>query len=580
MIPQETIEEIRHKASIVGLISEYLNLKKRGNNHIGLCPFHSEKTPSFTASDEKQIFYCFGCHATGNIFTFLMKHDNLSFVEAVKAVAEKVGVKIREDKRSPLKPNRQEAIYKANTLAADYFHRQLLGRKGVKARDYLKNRGVDDAIAEEFKLGYASQSWDGLIDFLSKADLPLEVAFTAGLVMKKEHGGYYDRFRDRIICPILDIKGRAIAFGGRTMSNGVPKYLNSPESPIFRKGEILYGMYNARQAISQKSYVIAVEGYFDLMTLQRYGFKNSVATMGTAITPSHIKGLRGHAKEVYMLFDGDEAGKKAVTRVLPLFLDEAYPVKVVFMPNGMDPDDFLNREGPEALDILIKKAEPLMDYFLKSLKETSDLSVVEGKMVYLDTVIPYLSKIKNVAARGHYAGIIASVIGLGTDVVYKAIKNPKGIGRKGVPTPSETISIKTSSRAEEKILKVIISDPRFYNETVKKAIDAFKNQTFGTIGRYIIELLEKGAETIDAAALSDSDIDEKANKWLAMSIIREDGAIKDDPEKILEDCCKKVLDAGKLSDGTVRLIRQLEDAERFEEAELIRAGAEAYSPKR
>ena len=309
-IPKEKIEEVRERASIVQVINEYVPLTKRGHNHVGLCPFHSEKTPSFTVNEEKKIFYCFGCNATGNVITFLMKKDGLAFPEAVRALASRYGIAINESKREA--PDDREQIYAALKAASAYFTGVLRASAGDPAKEYLKARGMTGELAKRFHIGYATDKWDGLFNFLKKNGIGAEAACKAGLLVKKDKGpGYYDRFRNRVIFPITDVRGRIIGFGGRALDEkSLPKYLNSPESPVFKKGETLFGLYQAKEAVSKEGYVLVVEGYFDLVALHTHGFLNSVATMGTALTTDHIRTLKGYTSSIYALFDSDEAGKE------------------------------------------------------------------------------------------------------------------------------------------------------------------------------------------------------------------------------------------------------------------------------
>ncbi|MEE9591440.1 MAG: DNA primase [Thermodesulfobacteriota bacterium] len=578
MIPQEKIEEIRLRVSIVDIISEHIMLKKRGANHIGLCPFHSEKTPSFTVSEEKKIFYCFGCNAKGNVFAFLMKHENLSFPEAVMVLARRTGVHIPKEKKGYSNDGHREKMFEANRVAADYFQIQLLGRGGKEAREYLKRRGLDERTTKDFKLGYAPSLWDGLINFFSSKEIPLDVASEVGLIIKKE-GGYYDRFRERIIFPILDTGGRVIAFGGRSLSGREPKYLNSPDSPLFRKGETLYGLFQARQDIARKGFVLIVEGYFDLIALHRNGFKNCTATMGTALTSGHLKKLKGCAKEVYTLFDADEAGRKAAIRGLNLFLDENIPSKAVFIPTGMDPDEFIAKEGPGSMDKTIAQAEPLMEFFLKVLKQRFDIKTAAGKVAYMEEVIPYLRKISNITEKGHYAEMASSALGIGVDIVYTAIKETGGKAA-GHHKAYESVGMKDFTRAEEKILKVLILHPELYNNMVDVAIDRFRNAVLKDAAKYVMGLIKEEAGKIDVSSFVDAGLNEDVKNCLIRTAVEENDEIKDAPEKILKDCCKKVIASGKLREDTVKLIRQLEEAGRLKEASLVRSGAESRLVKK
>ncbi|MFQ5586564.1 MAG: DNA primase [Thermodesulfobacteriota bacterium] len=585
MIPQETIEEVRLRASIVDVISERVTLKKRGVNHIGLCPFHSEKTPSFTVSEEKKIFYCFGCQAKGNVVTFLMQYEQLSFPEAVRLLAGRVGVEIpREEKRSAAERSALEGLYEVNGIAAEFFHRQLMGRDGRKAREYLKGRGLDRESTAAFSLGYAPSSWDGLVRYLSDRRISLDDAERVGLIAKKERG-HYDRFRERLIFPIRDTNGRVIGFGGRSLSGREPKYLNSPDSPLFRKGEVLYGLCEARQAITKNGFVLIVEGYFDLIALHLNGFKNSVATMGTALTGGHIRRLRGSAREIYTLFDGDEAGRKAAVKGLDLFLDEGVPSKAVFLPSGLDPDDYIKMEGAESLKKAVADAPPLMEFFLRELAKGHDLTTAAGKVAFMEEAVPRLRRIGNVTERGHYSEMIATLLGVGVDVVYAALKSGEKKGRirpsgggEGGRSGIET-GIQNGTKGEEQIVKVLLFHPDLLDDAVKDAVSRFRSPTLKEAARFVIGAIESGGK-VDESSLFDAPLGEGEKSWLTRAVMEGDRDIREAPEKILADCCRKVTSTGELGEGTQRLLKSLEKAGRSQEAELLRKGAESWSVKK
>ncbi len=591
MIPQETIEEVRQRASIVDVISERVTLKQRGSNFIGLCPFHSEKTPSFTVSEEKKIFYCFGCQAKGNVVTFLMKYEQLSFPEAVKAIAGRVGVEIpREEKRSGAERNALEGLYNANRVAAEFFHKQLLGRDGKAAREYLKGRGLDKESVDAFNIGYASSSWEGLVRHLSGKGCSLDDAERVGLIKRKDRG-HYDRFRERVLFPIYDTSRRVIGFGGRSMTDREPKYLNSPDSPLFRKGEVLYGLLDARQAIRQKGFALIVEGYFDLIALHINGFKNSVATMGTALTGGHIRRLRGSAREIYTLFDGDEAGRKAAVRGLDLFLDEGVPSRAVFLPSGLDPDDFIRKEGADSLESVVAGAPPLMELFLRDLAKGHDMKSAAGKVAYMEEAIPRLRRIGNVTERGHYNEMIAALLGVGVDVVYTALKGGEQNGRArsssrgGRPniqsgTKAGTqLNIQDGTKGEEQIVKVLLFHPELLNDTVKDAVNCFKSPLLKEAARFVIGAIEGGGK-VDESSLFDASLGEGEKNWLTRAIMEGNKDIREAPEEILVDCCRKVQSSGELGEGTRRLLKSLEEAGRSQEAELLRKGAESCIVKK
>ncbi|MGZ3596708.1 MAG: DNA primase, partial [Syntrophales bacterium] len=324
-IAPDKIEEVKRRADIVDLVSEYVTLKKGGKNFLGLCPFHKEKTPSFTVNRDKQIFYCFGCGEGGNVLTFLMKMSEMSFPEAVRHLAGKTGVIIperiltRQEKESSSVRNEVSHI---NKMAAAYFAKNLFSQAGKEARDYLRKRGIQDDVIKEFGLGYALDGWRHLRDYFEKASISLKLVEQSGLVIPKANGGgsFYDRFRGRLIFPIEDVGGSVIAFGGRIIGSGEPKYLNTSESPVYIKGRNLYGLNRTKEDIRKKGYAILVEGYFDLITLWASGVRNVIATLGTALTREHVDLMRRYTSHVAVVFDPDEAGKKALTRSIELFL--------------------------------------------------------------------------------------------------------------------------------------------------------------------------------------------------------------------------------------------------------------------
>lgn len=556
MIPKEKIEEVKDRASIVDIISEYLPLTKKGVNHVGLCPFHSEKTPSFTVNETKKIFYCFGCNTTGNVITFIMKKEGLAFPEALRLLARKCGVSLPEQKSAAA--DSREPLYQALKLAVEYFSREIKAPEGRPGKEYLIKRGFDGEIASRFHIGYAPQGWDGLALFLKKRGVAMEAAEKAGLVVKrKDSQGYYDRFRGRLIFPITDSRGRVTGFGGRTLDDSaVPKYLNSPESPVFRKGETLYGFYQARQSISRENSAIIVEGYFDLLALHRYGFTNSVATMGTALTPGHIRAIKGYASSVYALFDSDEAGRNAAIRSLGLFLDEDVTCRAILLSGGKDPDEFLASSGPEAMRAAIDSAAPLMEFFLKELKQKFDLKTPEGKRRYLDGAMPYLSRVRNIAEKGHYAAIAASALGLPPEVIFAELKMP--VGEKPPPVRTTGARLSGASLAEFTILKVILKFPALFDEKVEEAMEAFKDPDLKRIGFAAAHLLKDG-RALDAGALIEGLGDERLGGLAAGILLKEEDGFMEAPERMLEDSMKKVLNKGKPKESTREMIQRLEE---------------------
>ena len=365
-IPESKIEEIRESTNIVDIISEFVQLRKRGKNYVGLCPFHSEKTPSFTVNDEKQIFHCFGCHSGGNVFKFLTEYHKISFIEAVQELAEQQGITIEFDKAEYTEQQtEQEILYDINTEAARYFLNSLLNDdEGETVRKYLHERNIKTQTLRSFGLGYALRGWENFINYAKSRDLNLDKCIQLGLIGKTSEGKLYDKFPGRLIFPIFSPNGRVVAFAGRVLDpkDTGAKYINSPESLIYIKGRILYGLSFAKDDIRRLDKAIIVEGYMDLISLYQSGVKNVVAVSGTALTDDQVQLLSRYTKNVVLLFDADIAGIKASMRSIELLLKRDMEVKIVSLPKGEDPDSFINKYGKEEFEELIKKAENFLEY--------------------------------------------------------------------------------------------------------------------------------------------------------------------------------------------------------------------------
>jgi len=376
---EDTVQLIKDAADIVEIVGEHVNLRKAGINMKGLCPFHPEKTPSFIVNPDRNTYHCFGCGEGGDVINFMMNFHRLSFVEAMKELARRYNLPFAEKPLSPQeldKANKREALHEANQKAAEIFHSLLLADpKADKARDYLKKRGIPEEISKEFLLGYAPDSWNQLGNVLTRNKISPEIAKEAGLLVPKEKGGFYDRFRNRVMFPIFSLTGRIVGFGGRILDDGQPKYMNSPESLIFDKGRTLFGVYQNREYIRQAKSCIIVEGNFDLLSLVVHGVRNVVAPLGTALTLAHVRSLKGYADEALLLFDGDPAGIKAAMRSVPIFLDEQVAAKIAVLPKSHDPDTYIRTYGRDGLLALLAKAQPLPEFVFDKLVEEHGLSV-------------------------------------------------------------------------------------------------------------------------------------------------------------------------------------------------------------
>lgn len=373
----EVKDRVRETADIVQVIEEHVRLKKAGAGYTGLCPFHGEKTPSFSVNPQRQAFYCFGCHESGDVFSFMMKYHNMTFPEALKDLARRYQIDLPERHLSQAQQERirqREQLYRVNQEAASIFHEALLSSQlAESARSYLQERGVPQEYIEKYRLGYAPSpekaGWQFLISRLRKKNFPLELIEQAGLAARKAQGRYYDRFRDRVLFPIYDMSGREVAFGGRMLAEGKPKYMNSPESLVFTKSNLLFGLYQHRKAIRSARRAVVVEGNFDLLLLAIHGIDNTVAPLGTALSKEHVKALRRYCDEVVLLFDGDSAGLRAARRSIPFFLNEQVEGRVALLPQGHDPDSLIREKGAKAVRELIEAADPLAEFIFAALQK-------------------------------------------------------------------------------------------------------------------------------------------------------------------------------------------------------------------
>jgi DNA primase len=397
-IPKQFIDELLTRSDIVDVIDSYVPLKRAGKDYKACCPFHEEKTPSFTVSVDKQFYHCFGCGAHGSAIGFLMDYEHMSFVEAVEDLAARAGLKVPKEAGVVSGQDKDTGTDLLEILReASRFYRQQLREhpQAGRAVEYLKGRGITGEIAHEFDLGFAPDGWDNLLRALGKDDASREALARAGLTVKKESGGYYDRFRDRVMFPIEDHRGRVVAFGGRVIDKGEPKYLNSPETPLFHKGRELYGLFHAREAIKRENRVLVVEGYMDVVALAQFGVDFAVATLGTATTRDHLERLFRHAPEVIFCFDGDRAGREAAWRALDNALPalrEGWQASFLFLPEAEDPDTLVRKEGKNAFLARLKTATPLPEYLFDNLMRQVDMNRMDGRARLVELARPLLSK--------------------------------------------------------------------------------------------------------------------------------------------------------------------------------------------
>lgn len=393
LIPDETIEQILDRVDIVELASRYMTLKRAGVNNMGCCPFHNEKTPSFNVNASRQRYHCFGCGVDGHAISLLMHFEGLGFRDACKRLAAEVGITIEERPESPQDEQRRrqrERLLTINELAAAWFHQNLMDLPvGESARNYMRQRGYGRKAAAEYQIGFAPDSWDGLTSYLAEKGCNEDDVRVLGLIRPgKQNRGDYDLFRGRLMFPIYDVSGQVVAFAGRVLDSGKPKYINSPESPVYHKGRVLFGLYQARQAMRKSDEAILVEGYFDQLALYRAGFPQVVATCGTALTADHARLLKRYAKRVVLLFDQDEAGKQATFKAMRVLQEESVPAVVIALPAGEDPDSFLHKSGPDAFSQRLAEARPVMDVFIDDCLGGAE--TVEEKAAAAERVLEHI----------------------------------------------------------------------------------------------------------------------------------------------------------------------------------------------
>ena len=493
-INREVIEEVRATANIVDVVGSYVALRKRGKNYSGLCPFHTEKAPSFTVSDEKQIFHCFGCGASGSVFDFLMRIRNLTFAEAVRELANRFGINLpqeRESKQSSRMRELADSLRQANEIAAKFYNQALLeGDSGSQARVYLHGRGIEREVIDEFRLGYAPNSWDGFKNHMLRNKLDLKLGVQAGLLVKKSNDDCYDRFRNRLMFPIKDMSGRAVGFGGRALDESMPKYLNSPESPIFHKGRILYGLATAKEPSRHQGEVLAVEGYFDLLVLYSQGIRNVIAPLGTALTRNHIRLMRRLAPQVVVVFDGDEAGMKAAMRSLEQFLRERLPVRMLLLPEEMDPDDFLQQSGKEAFLLKLEEAKPLIEVFLEQCLADYDGSV-SGRLKVFRTATPMLKLLDSPITQEGYLRMISQRLGVSEEVLYEELGWRTGsirIEKSGQSRDSDT-KVPTM---EEVVLRILVNYPQWVSVLDdSQVLDSFDDKSLRKLAQLLVRYSSK-----------------------------------------------------------------------------------------
>ncbi len=592
-IGEDKIQDIRERCDIVEVVSSYLPLKRSGANHQGLCPFHHEKSPSFNVNSVRQIFHCFGCGVGGNVFSFLMRMEGLSFPEAVRRLGERVGIEVEAEAPNPAEVRRreeEERLARINEVACDFYQKILLDEPdGEAGRRYLKARGYDREIATRFRLGYAPDRWEALAQHLTARGFdPAPARDRLGLLRSGREGrGEIDLFRKRLLFPIFDLQGRVAAFGGRVLDDALPKYLNSPESPLYHKGRTLFGLFQAREAMRRQGTGIVVEGYFDQLALVRAGFDNTVATCGTALTEDHARLLKRYCERLVLLFDQDSAGQKATFRAMEVLLAAGMPAAVVPLDAGEDPDSFLARRGAAVFAERLAAARPVLEVFIETALGAHDPGV-EGQARAVELILGKLRLLQSDIERSLYLKTLAVRTGLDEALLQKKAgaasslrpRRPEpsreggeagfsGTGPvpgRGLPAREGRPRHDPEAKNQDWLLIMMIADP---GSRRRVAEEGPENLFFNEDRRVIAErILQLGVdqERFDEARLGDP-LSESQNAVLSGILITDEKAFADDPEAIFEGC-RKATARARLKKRSKELLTLIQQAEKNGDTQL------------
>ena len=501
-IPEQFLQEVSDRNDIADVVSGYVRLnKKSGSNLFGLCPFHSEKTPSFSVSPDKQIYHCFGCGKGGGVFNFIMEIENLTFPESVEFLAKRVGLQVPEENRDDPESRRREQLLKLNKDAGKLFYKQFLSPAGAVAQDYAIRRELTPATVKKFGLGYAPDSWDSLTKAMKELGYSEGLMLQAGLVRKGKKGGVYDTFRNRLMFPVFDVRGNVIGFSGRILGDGEPKYMNSPETPVFNKSKNLFGLNLAKK--TKLGYIILCEGNVDVVSLHQAGFDNAVASLGTSLTPEQARLISRYVNEVVIAYDGDSAGQKATARAISILEKLDVKVRVLTMTGAKDPDEYIKKFGADGFRNLLEKSEDHTDYTLGKIKDKYDLTVPESKLGFLKEAEEYVATFSGKAEREVYSMRIADMIGVSPQAVRDDVENlrRRNSGRNKRQAEKQEINLagkspiksiryenSRSAMAEEGIIRLLYLDSQLFDRITPPEPEQFSVPELGNIYRAIRKL--------------------------------------------------------------------------------------------
>ena len=550
--PPAFLDELVQRNPIEEVVGQYVSLTRRGSNLFGLCPFHSEKTPSFSVAPEKGIYYCFGCHKGGGVINFIMEQESLDYPDAVRFLAKRAGMTVPEDEGRQSTYRRQERLWALSRDAARYFHNCLNEDAGAEARAYIERRGLSRATVTRFGLGFAPEGWSGLIDAMAKLGYEKQELLDAGLAVKSQKGSIYDRFRNRLMFPIIDLRGNVIGFGGRVMDDSTPKYLNSPETIIFNKRKNIFALNIARK--SKQGYLILTEGYMDAISLHQYGFDCAVASLGTSLTEEHANLMAKYTDKVVLTYDADAAGQNAAQRAISILEKTGMQVKVLRLQGAKDPDEFLKKYGADRFRLLLERSENHVEYRLAMLQQQYDLQLDEGRVAFLKAASELVASLNSAVEREVYGARAAEAAGISTDAmkteVDRAYKRLRAQQRKKQQRqdlqPAQDLQPKyrtirydniRSAAAEEKLLRLLVTEPALFDQTEGLSGGMFSSPVLGRAydhlhTQYLVHI------TPSLSALGEDFTAEEA-AHLSMVLSKSDGPVK---EQALTDCLNVIRD--------------------------------------
>ena len=577
--PQTFIDDLKRQADIVRVVQDYVQLKKKGANWMACCPFHKEKTPSFSVSPAKEIFYCFGCHKGGSVFAFVMEIERVGFPEAIKIVADKVGMplpKMVDDGRFESRRQESDLVIQLNSWAMDWWQQQLdSSNEGRIARDYLKERGITEETQKTFRLGYAPDSWEALSSYLRHKGATQDQIVRSGLVVKKEEGsGSYDRFRGRLMVPVLDVQSRPIAFGGRTLKGEDAKYINSPETAAYVKGRNLFGLNLTRDEIRRQGFAILVEGFLDLIVPYQFGVRNVVASLGTALTPDQVKLLSRFARKVVVNYDGDRAGVQAAKKSIEILLAEDLEVKVLVLPDNADPDEYIRKFGVTEYQRQRAQAQPHIQFVIESALRDRSLHRPAEKAEAVEEVLPYIRAVKNGVQKREYFDMAMDALGIDRENVntstwrrelWQTVRHNRPLRADSVQTLTRRTE---ATAAEQRLLGLLFADADLRHEVLSMLrADDYEDLATAPLFKAVFDLEREGAEINFDNLSHKTEGDEFASRLLPMVLMN--SSLHGSNEHYVAEECVSTFRRMKLDQRIEELKRELVIAEREQDIEKV-----------